>query len=235
MAGHSKWKNIKHKKAAADEVKMKRFTKLSKEISAAARLDSDIGTNPTLRSLVEKANRINMPKENYMRAIKKASDGSKFSFDSSFYQGYGPCQVAVIVEVLSDNKNRAAAEVRRAFVHNGGRIAEAGAVEWLFKKSGVIEGESLYLTEEELLNELINFNLYDYSFQDNTFELAVDITDFIACREKIEALRCTIEEAHIGYHPIEKIEFSDEDAEKIAEFVSALEEIDDIQNVYVNI
>lgn len=234
MAGHSKWKNIKHKKAAADAVKMKRFTQLSKEITTAAKSDPDVATNPTLRVLIEKANRINMPKENYLRAIKKASGAERIVYETSFYQGYGPANVAIIVEVLSDNKNRAVAEVRRVFTHNGGRVAEPGAVEWMFKKAGLIEGETLFHTEEELLEELINFKLYEYSYQDNTFFIAVDIADFTECKEKLESLKCTVEEAHIGYTPFEKLDLTEEEEEKIAEFVSVLESVEDIKKVYIN-
>lgn len=237
MAGHSKWKNIKHKKAAADRVKMKQFTKLSKEITTAAKFDSSPETNPLLRSLIEKANRINMPKENYLRAIKKSSGADKIIYESSFYQGYAPENVAVIVEVLSDNKNRAIAEVRHAFTHNGGRVAEQGSVEWMFKKAGIIEGESLYYNEEELLEIIINFTLYEftYSEEDKTFHLAVDVSHFAACKVLLEEKKCIINEAHLGYTPNEKINLSESAEEKIAEFVSILEEVEDIQHIYLNV
>lgn len=237
MAGHSKWKNIKHKKAAADRVKMKQFTKLSKEITTAAKFDPSPEANPLLRSLIEKANRINMPKENYVRAIKKAAGSDKVVYESSFYQGYGPENVAVIVEVLSDNKNRAIAEVRHSFTHNGGRVAEQGSVEWMFKKAGIIEGESLYYNEEELLELIINFTLYEFSYdeEEKTFHLAVDVIHFASCKALLEEKKCLINEAHLGYTPHEKINLTEAAEEKIAEFVSVLEEVEDIQHVYLNV
>lgn len=234
MAGHSKWKNIKYKKAATDAAKMKRFTKLSKEITIAAKLGLDIASNPPLRTLIEKANMINMPKENYLRAIKKASGNDKTMYETAFYQGYGPCNVAIIVEVLSDNKNRAAAEVRRIFTHNGGRIAEPGSVEWMFNKCGLIEGSTKYHSEEELLEELLAYKLYDLSYEDGQFFIALDVVDLIKCKEQLEAAQCHIDEAHIGYNPQEKLELTDEEHNKLAEFIEILEESEDIQNIFLN-
>jgi YebC/PmpR family DNA-binding regulatory protein len=235
MAGHSKWKNIKHKKAAADAVKMKKFTKLSKEITVAAKFGNDIGSNPTLRTLIDKANQINMPKENYMRAIKKASGVDAAHYETSFYEGYGPENVAVIVEVLSENKNRAAAEVRRVFTHNGGRVAEPGAVGWMFTKSGLFEGETSFSTEEELLEGLLDFKLHDFIFEGGDFYIAVDVNDFAKAREALLQLKCILHESHIGYHPCDKLELSDTAQEKLSHFVEVLEEVEDIQNVYLNI
>lgn len=234
MAGHSKWKNIKHKKAATDKVKMKQFTKLSKEITTAAKLDPSVESNHLLRTLVEKANRINMPKENYTRAIKKASGNDKVIYESSFYQGYSPENIAVIVEVLSDNKNRAIAEVRHAFTHNGGRVVEQGAVEWMFKKAGIIEGTFSYGGEEELLEYILDFQLYEFIFEEGHFCLSVNLIDFTSCKAKLEEKKCIIDEAHIGFCPIEKIILNGEEEEKLAEFISLLEDVDDIQHVYVN-
>ncbi len=234
MAGHSKWKNIKHKKAAADAIKMRRFTKLSKEITIAAKLGVDILSNPTLRTLIEKANSINMPKENYLRAIKKASGSDKAIYETAFYQGYGPANVAIIVEVLSDNKNRAAAEIRRIFTHNGGRIAEPGSVDWMFYKCGLIEGLAKYFNEEELLEELLEFKLFDFSYDDESFFIAIDLHDFNKCKEKLEIIRCQIDEAYIGYHAIEKILLTDDENDRLANFISILEESEDIQNIFVN-
>jgi YebC/PmpR family DNA-binding regulatory protein len=234
MAGHSKWKNIKHKKAAADAIKMRGFTKLSKEITVAAKLGADIASNPTLRTLIEKANEINMPKENYLRAIKKASGSDKIVYETAFYQGYGPAQAAIIVEVLSDNKNRAAAEVRRAFTHNGGRIAEPGSVEWMFTKCGLIEGISLYQNEEELLESLLDFTLHDFHYDNNDLFVAVEINDLKTIKELLVKNKCQINEAYIGYHPQKKLMLCDEENEQLANFVAALEEVDDIQNIFIN-
>ena len=235
MAGHSKWKNIKYKKAATDGVKMRRFTKLSKEITVAAKMGSDIASNPTLRMLIEKANAINMPKDNYLRAIKKASGVDKTVYETAYYQGYAPGNVAVIVEVLSDNKNRAAAEVRRVFTHNGGRIAEPGSVEWMFIKCGLIEGSTQYHTEEDLLEELLSYKLHDLSYEEKNFFIAVDMVDLIKCKEQLELKHCQIDETYIGYHPQEKIQLTNEDNDKLEIFIEKLEETEDIQNIFLNV
>jgi YebC/PmpR family DNA-binding regulatory protein len=236
MAGHSKWKNIKYKKAAADTIKMRKFTKLSKEITVAAKLGADPSSNPTLRMLIEKANAINMPKENYLRAIKKSQGVDKVIYESAYYQGYGPCNVAIIVEVLSDNKNRAAAEIRRIFHHNGGRIGEPGSVEWMFIKCGIIEGTTLYHNnEEELLEELLNFDIYDLFFDNTEFSLIINMLNLIECKEKLKKIQCIINDSYIGYHPIEKLTLNNEENEKISEFIEILEENEDIQNIFLNI
>lgn len=234
MAGHSKWKNIKYKKAATDAVKMKRFTKLSKEITVAAKLGSDIATNPGLRVLIEKANAINMPKENYLRAIKKASGIDKTIYETAYYQGYGPGNVAIIVEVLSDNKNRAAAEIRRIFNHNGGRLAEPSSVDWMFIKCGLIEGSTLYHTEEELLDELLKYKLYDLSYEEGTFFIAVDLIDFNKCKEQLQLIQSIIDEACVGYHPQEQLKLTDEEQNQLAAFMEILEAEEDIQNIFIN-
>lgn len=235
MAGHSKWKNIKYKKAAADAIKMRRFTKLSKEITVAAKLGIDPSSNPTLRMLIEKANAINMPKENYLRAIKKSQGIDKVIYETAYYQGHGPCNTAVIVEVLSDNKNRVAAEIRRIFLHNGGRIGEPGSVEWMFIKCGIIEGRTLYHNEEELLEELLNFKIHDLFFENGEFCLIINILNLIECKEKLQIIKCIINDAYIGYHPIEKLILTDEENEKISEFIEILEKNEDIQNIFLNI
>jgi YebC/PmpR family DNA-binding regulatory protein len=234
MAGHSKWKNIKYKKAATDALKMKRFTKLSKEITVAAKFGAEITSNPTLRLLIEKANAINMPKENYLRAIKKASGVDKTIYETAYYQGYGPANVAIIVEILSDNKNRAAAEIRRIFTHNGGRLAELGSLDWMFIKCGLIEGSTGYHTEEDLLEELLEYKLYDLSYEDRHFSIAVDLVDLNKCKEHLELVKCTIDESYMGYHPQEKLQISDEESTKLATFIEILEAEEDIQNIFTN-
>jgi YebC/PmpR family DNA-binding regulatory protein len=234
MAGHSKWKNIKHKKAAADAVKMKKFTKLLREISAVAQKDPDLNTNPSLRNLIEKANRINMPKENYLRAIKKSTESNRTHYETLWYQGYAPGNIPLIVEVLCENKNKTAGEIRQVFSHNGGRLVDPGSLDWMFHRCGIIEGVSLYLKEDELLTQIIDFNLYDFSMQDENVFIAVDINDFNSCKEKLLSLKISLDDDYLGYHPINKNIVSDQDSEQLAEFVSLLENLDDVQNVFVN-
>lgn len=235
MAGHSKWKNIKHKKAASDAAKMKKFTKLSKEITIAAKSGIDISSNPTLRSLIEKANEINMPKENYLKAIERAKSTLNQSiYESTFYEGYGPGNVSFIVEAISDNKNRAAAEVRQAFSSNGGRIVPPGSVMWQFQRAGIIEGYCHNLIEEELFEHISNFLIYDFLVKEDWFYIATEVNDLFSVKSILTSNKYTIEEANIGFHSQEKIELSDEDYDKVDVFIEKLEAIDDIQNIFYN-
>jgi YebC/PmpR family DNA-binding regulatory protein len=234
MAGHSKWKNIKYKKAATDAVKMRRFTKLSKEITVAAKFGAEIASNPSLRVLIEKANAINMPKENYLRAIKKASGVDKTVYETAYYQGYGPGNVAFIVEILSDNKNRAAAEIRRIFNHNGGRLADQGSVDWMFIKCGLIEGSTKYHTEDELLEILIEYGLYDLSYEEGVFFIALELADLNKCKGRLESMKCLIDEAYMGYHPQEQLKLTDEEQNELTAFMEILEGEEDIQNIFIN-
>jgi YebC/PmpR family DNA-binding regulatory protein len=238
MAGHSKWKNIKYKKAAMDASKAKKFTKLLKEITVAAKTGGgDLATNSHLRLLIEKANQINMPKENYIRAIKRGTgEISGGSYETSFYEGYGPCGISVIIEALSDNKNRAAGEIRRAFTHNGGIFAENGCVSWMFEKRGLITASHETLTEDELLNELLDFPIEDISVDDKAISIICEPSSCGLIRQALINLGCEIEEANIGYNSKEKINIAnEEDEEKISNFLQMLESMEDIQNVYVNI
>lgn len=235
MAGHSKWKNIKHKKAASDEAKMKKFTKLSKEIALAAKHGTDIHCNSMLRSLIEKANEINMPKENYIKAIERAKASSNVDlYESTFYEGYGPGNVAFVVEVLSDNKNRAAAEVRRAFSHHGGRISTPGSVIWMFQKAGIIEGFGEGLIEEDLFSYIVDYHIYDFFCNEGCFYIASEVNDLLSIKLVLKKYGLVVEESNIGFHPNEKICLSEKDEEVCHHFIEKLEEVEDIQNIYYN-
>lgn len=235
MAGHSKWKNIKHKKAASDEARMKKFTKLSKEITMAAKFGVDINSNPTLRSLIEKANEINMPKDNYLKAIERAKNiANQDIYESSFYEGYGPCNVSFIVEIISDNKNRSAAEVRQVFCSNGGRVAPPGSVMWQFKRVGIIEGFGNNLIEEFLFESIFDFQICDFSVKEDFFYIATEVNDLLAVKSVLIGNGYSVDEAFVGYFSQEKIELSDEDDDKINIFVEKLESLDDIQNIFYN-
>lgn len=237
MAGHSKWKNIKHKKALEDGKKAKKFTKLLKEITICAKVSGgDLNSNPTLRSLISKANEINMPKDNYIRAIKRGTgEIAGEAYETSYYEGYGPGGISVIVEVLSDNKNRAISEIRRAFSHNGGNLAEVGCVTWMFEKKGLITANHENPNEDELFDKLLNYSVDDISINEKTINIVCDINDLNDVKNALIEYRCKIDESNVGYNPKETINLSDEDEEKAAIFLNMLEELDDVQNVYANI
>jgi len=237
MAGHSKWKNIKYRKASVDAAKAKKFTKLLKEITVAAKVGgSDLNSNSHLRLLIEKANEINMPKENYSKAIKRGTgELSGGSYETSFYEGYAPCGVSVIVEALSDNKNRAAAEIRRVFGHNGGTFTENGCVSWMFEKNGLISAINNNIKEDYFLEKFLEYDVFDISVNDDQVDIVCDPNACGIVRQVLIDLGSKIEECHIGYSPKERLNLNEAEEEKVAEFLQILEELDDIQHVYTNI
>jgi YebC/PmpR family DNA-binding regulatory protein len=239
MAGHSKWSNIKHKKAKEDASRGKSFTKLIKEITVASREGGgDInGTgNPRLRTLIEKAKEINMPLENTKRAILKGSgDLPGQSYEKYMYEGYGPGGIAILVEVLTDNKNRAVAELRHVFSKQGGNLAESGAVNWMFEHKGVIKAVDTKLSEDDLLEKLIDFDIDDISKHDDLFTITCDLTVLNEIKEAVKGTGLAVEHAEIEWVAKDPLELDDEKGEKAMDFLSALDELDDIQNLYSNL
>ena len=238
MAGHSKWKQIKHKKAILDGKKAKRFTKLIKEMTIAARLGGgDPAGNPRLRLLLEKSKEINMPQENAQRAIKKGTGELPGThYESYTYEGYGPGNIALLVEVLTDNKNKAIAELRHVFSRNNGRIADNGSVAWMFKREGVITAAVNNKTEDELIDLLIDYPINALEVHDGMATLTCDMTALEDVRQAVIKPGLTIDEAEIEWVASEKIAIDDEaEEEKAVEFLQALEELEDVQNVYTNL
>ena len=234
MAGHSKWANIKHKKAKEDASRGKAFTKLSKEITVCAKESGDVHNNPRLRTLVEKARHINMPLDNIKRAIQKGTgELPGVAYESHSYEGYGPAGTAVIVEMLTDNKNRAIAELRHIFSRKGGTIGETGSVNWMFNKKGVVKTTGT-LSEDELLEALIDFDIDDISKHEDLCIITCDLKDLESVKTKIATLSMKIETAEIEWVAKNKLEISPEDEEKVMDFLSAIDELDDVQNVYSN-
>ena len=235
MSGHSKWSTIKHKKALLDAKRGKKFTKLIKEITVAARLGGgDPSGNPRLRLLLDKAKEINMPLDNATRAIKKGTgELPGQAYEAQTYEGYGPENVALMIDVLTDNKNKAIAELRHIFSRNGGRIADAGAVGWMFKRAGIIEGTGK-VTEDELLEHMLDYDIIELSVHDGTFEVACDPKSLEPVKDALKKLGLHIEEAELGWHAENKTVLSQQQAENIIEFLQAVEELDDVQNVYTN-
>lgn len=237
MAGHSKWKQIKHKKAKTDAARGKQFTKLIKEITVAARLGGgDPSGNARLRFLIDKAKDINMPQDNIIRAIKKGTgELPSTQYEQYTYEGYGPGGIAVIVDVLTDNKNKAIAELRYTFSRKGGTIADTGAVAWMFEKFGVIRCSGPQFTEDKLLELLLDYNIHDINADDHAFTVTCDVRALEEVKNILKAAGLTIDEAEVEWVPKNSIQLPKDEEEKAYEFLQAVEDLDDVQNVYTNV
>ena len=237
MSGHSKWSTIKHKKGKEDALRGKKFTKLIKEITIAARDGGgDPAANPRLRLLLDKAKEINMPADNATRAIKRGTgEMPGVSYESYFYEGYGPGKCAVIIDMLTDNKNRAISTVRTFFNKQGGILAESGAVSWMFDKLGVIRISSAGTSEETLLEQLLEHDIKDIYAEDSMFVITCELTEIEPVKETLEKHHYKIESAEIEYVPKNTIPLDSTTEEKAYEFLQALDDLDDVQNVYTNI
>lgn len=238
MAGHSKWANIKHKKAKEDAKRGKVFTKLIKEITVAARDGGgDPATSPRLRLLIEKAKHANMPAENMMRAIKKGTGELEgVSYESVTYEGYGPSGVAVIVEALTDNKNRTVADVRHVFSKGGGNLGGDGAVSWMFGHKAVLMVAAGDKTEDDLLEIFIDHNIDDIIVNDEHVRVIGDHSELYAMKTTAEQAGLTVESAELEWVPNTMAQVSDEATEeKVYNFLEHLDELDDVQHVFANI
>ncbi|UNE35477.1 YebC/PmpR family DNA-binding transcriptional regulator [Vermiphilus pyriformis] len=236
MSGHNKWSQIKHKKAKEDSKRGKAFTKLIKEITIAARTGGgDPAGNPRLRLLVEKAKEINMPLDNTMRAIKRGTgELPGVNYEAMNYEGYGPHGIAVLIETLTDNKNRTIAEIRHLFSSFGGNVAESGAVGWMFERMGVIHAHGS-LSEDELLDNLLAYDIRDIKKNDDEIVIYTDIKSLESVKEALKKLSVTIENAEIESVAQNTTHLPEAQAEKAYEFLSELEDHDDVQNVYTNL
>lgn len=235
MAGHSKWANIKHKKAKEDAKRGKVFTKIIKEITVAAKQSGDPASNPRLRLLIDKAKSENMPLDNITRAIKKGTgELPGVSYEPIMYEGYGPGGIAIMVDTLTDNKNRTVADLRHLFSKKGGNLGELGAVAWMFDKKGVIKADHNGKSEDELLESLIDFDVHDIQIHD---ELAIITTNFESLgeiRDTVSDLGLKVHDAEAEWIPQNHLEVSPEDEEKAINLLEALEDHDDVQNVFTN-
>lgn len=237
MAGHSKWANIKHKKAKEDAKKAKVFTKLIKEITVAARQGGGSPEdNPRLRLLLDKAKEVNMPQENSVRAIKRGTgEMPGVSYDAYTYEGYAPNNVALIIEVLTDNKNRAIMELRTFFNKNGGILAESGAVGWMFNKLGVINISGEGQTEDGLLDLLLTHDVKDINEVDGNFIITTDPKSLEDVKNVLKSHNIKIESAEVEMVANDTINLTEEEQEKSLEFIDDLESLDDVQNIYTNL
>ena len=236
MSGHNKWSTIKHKKGAADAKRGKIFSKIIKEISIAARMGGgDPDGNPRLRVAVNAARAANMPKENVDRAIKRGTgelDG--VNYEEIIYEGYGPGGVAVIVEALTDNKNRTVAEIRHIFDKYNGNLGESGCVSWIFEKKGMIVVPSEGLTEDEVMELALEAGAQDVTSEEDSFEIKTEQQDFEAVRQSVEAKGWKIESAEITMIPQNTVRLDGKKAEQMLKMMDALDDHDDLQKAFAN-
>jgi YebC/PmpR family DNA-binding regulatory protein len=235
MSGHNKWSTIKHKKGAADAKRGKLFTKFIKEISVAAKLGGgDPAANPRLRTAVDKAKAENMPKDNIERAIKKGAGGMEgVTYEEIVYEGYGPGGAAVLVEVLTDNRNRSVSDIRSIFSKSNGNMGEAGCVSWIFSKKGVI-GYDRSVDFDQLFEAALEAGAEDVSEQDDCFEVATEPASFIEVREALAAKGFKHTNAEITMVPQTQVKLDGKQAESMLKLMDKLEDNDDVQNVYAN-
>ncbi len=236
MSGHNKWASIKHKKSANDARRGKIFTKLIKEITVAARLGGgDPASNPRLRAAILAAKAENMPKENIERGIKKGTGELEgVNYEESIYEGYGPGGAAVLVESLSDNKNRSVAEIRHIFSKNGGNLGAAGCVAWMFKKKGYLAVERSAVNEEALMEKALEAGAEDVREEGDVYEVITAPEDFEAVKAAIDELRVPYVTAEITMLPQNTTELTGKDAEQMVRLMEMLEDCDDVQKVYTN-
>jgi YebC/PmpR family DNA-binding regulatory protein len=235
MSGHSKWATIKHKKAALDAKRGKVFTRIIKEIMIAARNGGDPDGNPRLRTAVAAAKAVSMPNDNIKRAIMRGTGELDGGMIEEFaYEGYGPAGVAIIVEVATDNKNRTVSEVRHAFSKNGGNMGEQGSVAWMFERKGqiILEGENL--NEDELMNLVLEAGADDLRQDGDTWEVITAPEALNGVQEAIEKAKIAISEAKLAMIPKNTIQVEGKNVSGLLKLLDALEEHDDVQNVYSN-
>jgi YebC/PmpR family DNA-binding regulatory protein len=237
MSGHSKWATIKRKKAKLDVQKGKAFTKVVREITVAAREGGgDPAGNARLRLLLDKAREVNMPQDNIMRAIKKGTgelEGA--SYEAMRYEGHGPAGSALIMEILTDNKNRTASDVRHVMTKLGGKLGGGGSVEWMFEKKGVVLFKRGKLTEDDILEKLLGGTIDDLEVFDEDVSVTCPPDELAATKQLCKDAGFAVESAEIEWVAKEPIEISSEDEEKVHNLLEALEELDDVQNVYANV
>ncbi len=238
MSGHSKWSSIKHKKGAADAKRGKLFSKLSRAIIVAAKEGGpDPGGNLALQNAIEKAKSYSMPKDNIERAIAKGSgaDAEGSHFETVVYEGYGPDGVAVLVEALTDNRNRTASDVRHVFTKFGGNLGTTGAVAWLFERRGVVLVDAEGVDEDELMLAAADGGADDVEQDGSVFQVSALPERLAAVREAIEAAGLTVTSAELSMIPKTTVEVADEaSAKKVVRLIDALEESDDVQDVFAN-
>jgi YebC/PmpR family DNA-binding regulatory protein len=235
MAGHSHWAGIKHKKGRADKERSKVFSKLSREITVAAKLgDKDPDMNPRLRTAIQAAKQANMPKDNISRAISKSEMSEDKNYESLRYEGFGPSKIALIIETLTDNKNRSASSIRTVLQKNGGRLGETGSTAHMFSNCGVIHIKKDKIKEEEIFEIAINAGAKDCINIENFFEIITKKEDFYKVKMELEKKIETFNYSSIEWRPLNYIDLNKDQSEQILDVLTALEELDDVQNIFTN-
>ena len=235
MAGHSHWAGIKHKKGKADKQRSKIFSKLSKEITVAAKLgDKDPAMNPRLRSAIQAARSANMPKDNIERAIDKSSINTELNFENLRYEGFGPEKVAVIVETLTDNKNRTASNIRTIFQKAGGNLGTQGSASHYFNQLGIIKINKIDVPDDKILELAIESGADECKSTHDFHEIQCQVNDIYNVKKELEKEISNFISTEIEWRPINSIKIGKEKNEGLINFFEALEDDDDVQNIYSN-
>lgn len=237
MSGHSKWANIRHKKGRADAKRGKIFTRIAKEITIAAKDGGgDADANPRLRLAIQNAKSVNMPNDNITRAIKKGTGEIEgVTYEEKVFEGYAPSGVAVILEVVTDNKNRTVAEIRSQFGKNGGNLGETNSVAWNFDRKGVLSIKTENISEDEMLEHVLESGAEDMEYNEDSSRIICAMEDFSVVNKYFNEKSLEVEESKLEYIPRDTVKITDvNDAKKLLRFMEVFEEHDDVQNVFSN-
>ena len=235
MAGHSHWAGIKHKKGRADKERSKIFSKLSREITVAAKLgDKDPNMNPRLRTAIQAAKQANMPKENISRAISKSQMSGDKNYDNLRYEGFGPFNTALIIETLTDNKNRSASSIRTLLQKNGGRLGESGSTSHMFNSCGIIHIDKDKISEEDMIELALKMGAKDCIQKDSIHEIITKKEDFYKIKTKLEKKIDNFSYSAIEWRPYNFLNLDKEKSQKMLEVLNALSDLDDVQNIFTN-
>ena len=235
MAGHTHWAGIKHKKGRADKERSKIFSKISREITVAAKLgDRDPDMNPRLRTAIQAAKQANMPKENISRAISKSEISGDKNYENLRYEGFGPLNIALIIETLTDNKNRSASSIRTLLQKNGGRLGESGSTTHMFSNCGIIHIDKKKIKEDEIFEIAINAGAKDCINLSEIFEIVTEKEDFYKIKTEIEKKIKVINYSAVEWRPFNYINLNKDQSEEVLEVLTSLEELDDVQNIFTN-
>ena len=236
MSGHSKWASIKHSKGKADKQRSKVFSKLSKEISVAAKLgDKDPSMNPRLRSAIQAARSANMPKDNIERAIDKSSASNDNNFENLRYEGFGPDKIAVIVEALTDNKNRTASNIRTIFQKSGGNLGTQGSASHNFNQLGIIKIDKKEISDEQIFELAIESGADECISYENFHEIQCPMNEIYNVKKNLEKTIANFISTEIEWVPLKSVDVEKDKIDSVIEFLETLEDDDDVQNVYSNI
>ena len=235
MAGHSHWAGIKHKKGKADKQRSKIFSKLSKEITVAAKLgDKDPAMNPRLRSAIQAARSANMPKDNIERAIDKSAAASGVNFENLRYEGFGPDKIAVIVETLTDNKNRTASNIRTIFQKSGGSLGTQGSASHNFNQLGIIKIDRNEISDENIFELAIESGADECISHDEFHEIQCPMSEIYNVKKKLEKIVANFISTEIEWVPLNSVNITNDRRDDVIEFLETIEDDDDVQNVYSN-